>query len=442
MPQEPDTRSAAVWLRNLGAASWDQKDIADRGQSAAFGGLAPGTSLEVAVALTDTAGLIKGSRIDTVTVGDGTACHAFAGYASTDLRLFCTGSDLRGWVATNGLDPSSVSCGRESLATLGETLPNCVYESGSQRLVLLRGLDSDFRPGPELSREALRQAYLHVLFANSSPQATIWRVDPAIGTPLPTPRVGTVTGYQSATTWYTNVNAVGWITLFEPASPNGAIAIYHEGHGGEATEAGSETISWLLARGWSVVALNLPRVSHMQLRDMHADEGNPMWRMLYGIGQVTEWIHRVWSPDRDPVVVAIGRSGGGWASMLYAALDERIDATAVVSGFVPLSERLDEAGRNPGDWEQLDPVTFGSLDYTGIVRLADTRDLLLTFSEFDDCCFRLSESDPFVQWLGNESTAAPGKLTTVVSSSRAHGLTPEGYVALGELLDRALARGH
>jgi pimeloyl-ACP methyl ester carboxylesterase len=232
------------------------------------------------------------------------------------------------------------------------------------------------------------------------------------------------------------------ITLFEPMDPNGAIAIYHEGHGGESTEIGAETISWLLQRGWSVVSLNLPRVAHMALRDSHSEEDNPLWRMLYGIAQVTQWIHRSWAPDRDPVVVAIGRSGGGWASLLYAALDQRIDATVVVSGFVPVSERLsDQFGRNVGDWEQMDPTTLGVLDYTDLVRLASTRDLLLTYSELDDCCFRLSSADPFAQWLVNPAQVAPGQVTTVISSTREHGLSSDGYVALQTLLDRTLSRG-
>ena len=141
-------------------------------------------------------------------------------------------------------------------------------------------------------------------------------------------------------------------------------------------------------------------------------------------------------------MVAIGRSGGGWASLLYAALDQRIDATAVANAFVPLSQRLEDSGMDLGDWEQIDPSTFGTLDYTDLVRLASTRDLLLTYSEVDDCCFRVSSADPFAQWLTAAAKEAPAKLTTVISNTSEHGLSSEGYAALEDLLDRALARGH
>jgi len=440
--QDAEANIAEVWLRTLGTSSWDQKDVPHGRSWLALQGYAPGTSVEVALAFTDNSGSVRNARVDTVMVRDADTCHAFAGYASTDLRVFCTGPDLLNWVSARGLDPQSVRCGNESLVTLRDGLPNCVYEAGSERFVLLRGLDDRFQASSSLPRSLLRTAYLHVLFGLSSPEATLWQADPAIGAALPIARVGAVTGYRSAISWNTEVNSVGIITWFEPPNPNGAIAIYHEGHSGDATETGAETISWLLQRGWSVIALNPPRVPHMYLRDLHSGEDNPLWRMLYGIGQVTEWIHRSWAPGRDPVVVAIGHSGGGWASLLYAALDERIDATAVVSGFVPVSQRLELAGLNVGDWEQIDPSTFGVLDYTDIVRLADTRELLLSYSELDDCCFRLSAANPFAQWLVAEAEGSPARLATVISSGSQHGLSPEGYAALQELLDRALARGH
>jgi hypothetical protein len=169
----------------------------------------------------------------------------------------------------------------------------------------------------------------------------VWQSDPAIGRPVAETRVGLVQGYQSAVTWSTNVNSVGAITLFEPPQPNGAIAIWQEGHGGEPTEVGAPEISWLLARGWSVVAVGMPRVPHMRIRDMNSEqEDGSVWRMLYGIGQVTEWIHRTWAAGRDPVVVALGRSGGAWTTLLYSALDSRIDAAVVINGFEPISQRL------------------------------------------------------------------------------------------------------
>lgn len=332
-----------------------------------------------------------------------------------------------------------MKCRSLSLTEAGDEVPNCVWAAGPERLLLLRGLDDSFRPSTPMPLNDLGAAYRRLLFGNSTPEATIWRPDPAIGTPAPETRVGQVQGYKSAVSWNTDVNHVGYITYFTPPNPNGAIAIYHEGHGGEATEIGAETISWLLARGWSVVALNMPRVPHMLVRDNHAGDGSAVWRMLYGVGQVTEWIHRSWAPGRDPLVVLIGRSGGGWTSLLYSALDPRIDAAVTIAGFEPLSERLQSDAVNMGDWEQTAPGVFGVLDYTDLARLAATRPLMVTYDESDDCCFQKTSADPFVQWLIQQRQSDGAQVTTSVYDNGVHGLGADGYAALGSLLDSLLA---
>jgi hypothetical protein len=431
---------AVVWSRPLGALTWSRHDVPGGQTWRTLPGEVPGTQMEVMVAMGDPAtGQIIASRHDTTTVTDVAACRALAGRRIADSRIFCNASDLVAWVASNGLSAHDVHCRGLSLAAASSNVPNCVWEAGAERLLLLRGLDERFQARVQSASADVLAAYRRLLFGAATPQATIWRPDPAIGTPIPQARVGLVQGYASAVSWNTNENAVGVITWFEPWVPNGAIAIYHEGHGGEATEIGAETISWLLARGWSVVSLNMPRVSHMHFRDLHAGDTNPAWRMLYGIGQVTEWIHRSWAPGRDPVVVAIGRSGGGWSTLLYGALDPRIDATVVASGFEPLTQRLMADGADIGDWEQTAPSVFGVLDYTDIVRMAANRPLLVTYNKWDGCCFRKTTDDPFVQWLRDLPQDGYSLTTTVVSENLAHGLSPEGYNALGALLDDLLA---
>lgn len=432
----------AIWSRPLGSSAWQRSEIVPDQNHRTLSGWPAGTRLQVALALTDPLGGVLAARLDTMTAGDGAACQALTGRAIVDSRLFCNAADLREWVAGQGLSPDNVLCRSLALSKAGNDLPNCVWEAGSERLLLLRGLGDEFRPTPPLPLGDLQAAYRRILFGGSTPEATIWQLDPAIGQPAPETRVGSVQGYQSAVSWVTNINYVGSITYFEPPNPNGAIAIYHEGHGGDATDIGAETISWLLARGWSVVALNMPRVPHMWVRDFHTGEGSPIWRMLYGIGQVTEWIHRSWAPGRNPVVVAIGRSGGAWTSLLYSALDPRISATVVVSGFEPVTQRLASGGVDIGDWEQAAPGIFGVLDYTDIVRLAATRPLLLTFDEDDPCCFRKTLADPFVQWLMRDVPASGGKVTTIISDEGLHGLSTSAYSAIANILDSVLMARH
>lgn len=428
---------AVIWTRPLGSSTWNRSDVPGGRTWLGLPGQTVGAQLEVALALADSSGRISASRIDTVTAGDGSVCHGLAGQLGPDSRVFCTAADLWAWVRDHGTPVEALECRGVPLND-PDGVPNCVWGSGSERLLLLRGLDQSFQAPRLLPIADLRGAYRKLLFGGTTPEATVWREDPGIGRPASETRVGLVQGFRSAVSWETDVNAVGIITYFEPPSPNGGIVIYHEGHGGEATDIGAETISWLLARGWSVVSLNMPRVPHMQIRDMQGGGGSAVWRMLYGIGQVTEWIHKRWAPGRDPVVVALGRSGGGWTTLLYSALDPRIDAAVVVSGFEPLSQRLEAGGVDIGDWEQTAPSVFGALDYSDIVRLAADREVLVTYNERDGCCFQKSASDPFVQWLNDLPRDGTSHVTTVVSDESSHGLSSGGYAALGGILDSLL----
>jgi hypothetical protein len=447
VPTTGDPPVAIIWTRAVGAPSWDRYDVIAGRRWRTLPGQPAGTRLQVVIALTDEARNVVASRVDTVTTGDGAACQSIAGrvgaYGYGLAHLFCNGSALVAWVGAQGLNTSAVRCGNRTLETLlvaGGGLPNCAWTAGNERLLLLRGLGDRYQAPVLLPTATLRTAFQRLVLRDSTPQATVWQSDPAIGRPVAETRVGLVQGYQRAVMWSTDVNSVGAITLFEPPQPNGAIAIWQEGHGGEPTEIGAETISWLLARGWSVVAVSMPRVPHEWIRDMNPDEEDgSVWRMLYGIGQVTEWIHRAWAPGRDPVVVALGRSGGAWTTLLYAALDPRIDATVVINGFEPLSQRLYHDAVDIGDWEQAAPSVFGVLDYDDIVRLAAQRDLLITYNEHDVCCFQKTTSDPFVQWLGSAEAGA-GRITIVVSDAYEHGLSAEGYAALDSLLTELLTR--
>jgi hypothetical protein len=444
VPTTGDPPVAIIWTRAVGAPSWERYDVVSGRRWRSLPGFPAGTRFETVIVLADQARNILASRVDTVTAGDGVACRNNAGRLRpyTDLRAFCTGSSVVSWVAAQGFAENAVRCGDRTLEALlaaGDGLPNCVWTAGEERLVLLRGLGDRYQPPAPLPTSTLRAAYQRLLLRDSTLEETVWRQDPAIGKPVAETRVGQVQGYKSAVTWSTNVNSVGAITWFEPPEPNGAIAIWQEGHGGEPTEVGAPEISWLLARGWSVVAVGMPRVPHMRIRDMNSEqEDGSVWRMLYGIGQVTEWIHRTWAAGRDPVVVALGRSGGAWTTLLYSALDSRIDAAVVINGFEPISQRLANDAVDIGDWEQAAPSVFGVLDYDDIVRVASERDLLISYNEHDVCCFQKTTADPFVQWLG--SAAGSGRVTTVVSDAYEHGLSVQGYAALDSLLTRLLAR--
>jgi hypothetical protein len=89
----------------------------------------------------------------------------------------------------------------------------------------------------------------------------------------------------------------------------------------------------------------------------------------------------------------VGRSGGGWATTIYAALDWRIDRSISVAGSLPLEFRgPDFDGRDDlGDWEQYGAYLFKIVKYQELYEAAggtgDPRRHMQIYNEFDDCCF-------------------------------------------------------
>ncbi len=89
-----------------------------------------------------------------------------------------------------------------------------------------------------------------------------------------------------------------------------------------------------------------------------------------------------------------GLSGGGWQSLVLAALDERIAVAVPNAGY--LSARHFGAGEWIGDNEQ-SPADFHSIaDYSHLTAMLAPRPTLLIYNETDDCCFRAPRMKPFL----------------------------------------------
>lgn len=93
---------------------------------------------------------------------------------------------------------------------------------------------------------------------------------------------------------------------------------------------------------------------------------------------------------RYTTIKMIGRSGGGWTTTLYAALDSRIEESVSVAGTAPIVARgIDSDGRDDlGDWEQYGATIYRWLDYQDLYALAASagRRHEQLYFEFDNCC--------------------------------------------------------
>ncbi|MYA76472.1 MAG: hypothetical protein F4Y17_02430 [Gemmatimonadetes bacterium] len=98
----------------------------------------------------------------------------------------------------------------------------------------------------------------------------------------------------------------------------------------------------------------------------------------------------------DPERVAVtGLSGGGWQTIVLAALDTRVRLAAPNAGYIGLDSRVNHRA-DRGDIEQNASDLAATADYPMLTALLAPRPALLMYNEFDDCCFQTPRARPSV----------------------------------------------
>ena len=226
--------------------------------------------------------------------------------------------------------------------------------------------------------------------------------------------------------------------------PHGRTAIYHEGHTGAGIDAGWRTVEFLLERGWHVCCVdmllcgsNLPDrgsgiCGHNDLWQLDpADACAPLAAMVAPLRSLVDQLER--ESSTSPVLV--GRSGGGMMSYLYAALDERIGGCVSLAGGVPLSQRLELASTDLGDYEQFAPDFFDLVRHEDLMIAAADRRLLLVYNTHDSDCFALPGDHPLGAYLQREAARFGGALEVYIDGRhRGHSFGPGGFAALESFL--------
>ncbi|MFM7509648.1 MAG: hypothetical protein ACKO5A_08885, partial [Actinomycetota bacterium] len=247
----------------------------------------------------------------------------------------------------------------------------------------------------------------------------------------------------------------------EPTSSvAGRYALFHEGHGATALgpsvpadllpTGGRDMVDQLLAAGFNVYTLDMPlegrnrtgngRIrSHTDLAVLDSGGPSPVGRLLVPAKLVIDEIMADAADDGidDPLVLMMGRSGGGWTTHLIGAMDERVDVAVSVAGGLPQSQHLlDPAGPwQIGDYEQYVPHTYDIVGVENLIASAGSGALFLAYSPVDLCCHRLGATAPFVEWLQQaEDELGKPIAINIDSGNRRHGLSPVQVTALDEFL--------
>ncbi|HJQ10155.1 MAG TPA: hypothetical protein VJ840_03920 [Gemmatimonadaceae bacterium] len=189
----------------------------------------------------------------------------------------------------------------------------------------------------------------------------------------------------------------------EPRSGRRCLMVYYHSHG-ESFRKGAPTISRLLAAGCAVIGVSMPLVPdepvpvvsdsafgsiplrrHDELAVMEAPDFSPI---AFFVEPVAASLNYVLAKGRFDRVGMVGISGGGWATTLYAALDERITKSYPVAGSEPTWLTV----RRPQPWldfEQTDIGLIRTANYPELYVLGTSggRRQLQILNRYDACCF-------------------------------------------------------
>jgi len=195
-----------------------------------------------------------------------------------------------------------------------------------------------------------------------------------------------------------------FISVFTPDATNGGLVIYHTGHEG-ITGRDRAVIQAYLEAGYTVWSLNMPLVDqqpsgvvvnlpsfgkltireHRQMAYLdEITDGHPLRYFVEPVVAVVNLAEEMGYTD----IFVTGLSGGGWTTILAAALDPRIDASYPVAGGLPLSLRFDQPKLNWGDWEENLPEFFQIASFEDLSILgAAGRSQIQVLNEYDICCY-------------------------------------------------------
>lgn len=195
---------------------------------------------------------------------------------------------------------------------------------------------------------------------------------------------------------------------FKSYENSNKLIIYHEGHEGDFV-LGKETIKHFLDGGYDVVAFSMPllgkndaplveteKFGYIKLADHNAffylesDEFSPIKFFVHPIAATLNYLEDEYDYD---TIAMTGISGGGWTSVLYAAIDPRVQKSYPVAGSHPvylLTNSLKEDYSLGADYEQLVPGLYNIANYLELYVLGSSgsgRNQIQILNKYDTCCY-------------------------------------------------------
>jgi len=198
-----------------------------------------------------------------------------------------------------------------------------------------------------------------------------------------------------------DVNSYSYLIVGK--NDNQKLVIYHHGHDGDFM-LGKNTIQNLLNEGYSVLAFSMPLIgmnnqpeidipnigklkltSHYYFWFLESNDFSPIQYFLDPIVISLNYVEKQYQFDS---INMIGISGGGWTTVIYSALDERVSQSYSIAGSLPIFLRSNQ--NDIGDYEQILPELYNIANYLDLYIMSsygDNRKFVQIFNKFDPCCF-------------------------------------------------------
>jgi len=248
-----------------------------------------------------------------------------------------------------------------------------------------------------------------------------------------------LTEYASAEAWQSSYDTRMY--LLHPLVPNDRAVIVHQGHVNYDGRFGAgigALIDHLLDQGFTVAVLQMPaRGWNTGKWDSHAEIIETLGEKALSelVGPVIEMVNLLHGEYVD--VSMTGHSGGGWTTVLAAAVDPRITRSVPVSGSLPLRFQdayIHEVCTYMTADEQEDFGFYEALTYEDLYLLGATagRRQLQINSQNDNCCFYGVSSDLYIPLV---TQAASGSWSFHLDSTHwGHKVSADAMVAIDAFL--------
>lgn len=198
---------------------------------------------------------------------------------------------------------------------------------------------------------------------------------------------------------------------FIPLESINRAIIYHQGHTGDFFK-GKNTIAFFLSLGFDVYGISMPgETPHYPIPkyilDTHYGDINTLYfrkkHIIFG-ELFSAFGHYGYNFFIEPTITTInyiesmgitdinmiGLSGGGWTTVMAAAVDTRIRRSYPVAGTYPMYLRYSDRNGFIGDFEQwligiMPEISY--LDMYILGSIGKNRKQLAVYNKYDSCCF-------------------------------------------------------